>query len=84
LIAEALAQLSGLVGSDLGSRGGKLAHVDVRFEQPVKPPAEISLHSRLLRTMGEIQQFEVSAMVGQVRVAYGTLALHRGTLQGNT
>ena len=76
LIAEAMAQLSGLVGS-AASRQGKLVHVDVRFDQPVAPPAEIVLRSRMLRTVGELQQFEVSAAVGQAVVARGTLTLSR-------
>jgi len=78
LIAEALAQLSGLVGPDIGARGGKLAHVDVRFESAVIPPAEITLHSRLLRVMDSLQQFEVRASLGEKTVASGTLTLHRG------
>ncbi|HWE97285.1 MAG TPA: 3-hydroxyacyl-ACP dehydratase FabZ family protein [Tepidisphaeraceae bacterium] len=77
LIAEALAQLSGLVGADNGSRGGKLAQVDVRFEQAVMPPARIVLRSKMLRSMGELQQFEVSASVGEAVVARGTLTLSR-------
>jgi 3-hydroxyacyl-[acyl-carrier-protein] dehydratase len=77
LIAEALAQLSGLVGPDNGGRSGKLAQVDIRFEQAVKPPAQITLKSKLVRTMGELQQFEVSAEAGGVTVARGTLTLSR-------
>ena len=76
LIAEALAQISGLAGTGSG-RGGKLAHVDVRFESSVAPPAEIVLRSRLARVMGTLEQFEVSAWVGDQTVARGTLALHR-------
>jgi hypothetical protein len=41
------------------------------------PPAEIVLSSRLVRTMGALQQFEVSAAVGGTVVARGMLALHR-------
>ncbi|HEX4792836.1 MAG TPA: phosphopantetheine-binding protein [Humisphaera sp.] len=78
LIAEALAQLSGLVGPDTGARGGKLAQVDIRFETPVIPPAEITLHSRLLRVMDSLQQFEVRASLGEKTVASGTITLHRG------
>ena len=78
LIAEALAQLSGLVGADADSRGGKLAHIDIRFEQAVTPPAQIQLQSRLMRTMGELQQFEVIASVNGKQIASGSLALHRG------
>ncbi len=77
LIAEALAQLSGLVGPDNGSRSGKLAHIDVRFEQPVSPPAQITLKSKLARAMGELQLFEVQAEVAGKSVARGTLALSR-------
>jgi 3-hydroxyacyl-[acyl-carrier-protein] dehydratase len=78
LIAEALAQLSGLVGADVNSRGGKLAHIDIRFEQPVAPPAQIQLQSRLSRTMGELQQFDVAASFDGKQIASGTLTLHRG------
>ena len=77
LIAEALAQMSGIVGPDNGSRGGKLAHVDIRFEQAVTPPAQITLKSKLARTMGELQLFEVSAEVRGTSVARGTLTLSR-------
>jgi len=77
LIAEALAQFSGLVGPDNGGKSGKLAHVDIRFEQAVMPPTEITLKSKLVRTMGDLQLFEVSAEVGGVTVARGTLTLSR-------
>jgi acyl carrier protein len=75
LLAEALAQISGLVMSDTAQRGA-LAHVDIRFEKPVAPPAEISLKSRLSKHLGAIHQFQVSASVGENVVAQGTLALH--------
>jgi 3-hydroxyacyl-[acyl-carrier-protein] dehydratase len=78
LIAEALAQLSGLVGPSEGAGNqGMLAHLDIRFEQPAAPPAEIRLRSQLSRVMGTLQQFEVAAMVGPTTVARGTLALNR-------
>src|SRR6476646_10463987 len=51
LIAEALAQVSGLAAG-VKTGQGRLAHVDVRFERPVSPPAEIRLESKLTRTMG--------------------------------
>jgi len=76
LIAEALAQISGLA-APASAAGGMLAHVDVRFEQPVSPPAEIVLRSKLLRTMGALQQFDVSARVGETTVASGSITLHR-------
>lgn len=79
LIAEALAQISGLAlpSNSVVSPQGKLAHMDVRFDQPVVPPAEITLKSRLQRTVGELHQFEVTAMVGDVLVARGSVTLHR-------
>jgi len=80
LIAEALAQLSGIVGAEAGAGPGgqgSLAHVDVRFDKPVVPPAQIVLKSMFLRQMGQLQQFEVSAEVSGETVARGTLALHR-------
>lgn len=74
LIAEALAQVSGLAAG-VTEGEGRLAHVDVRFEQPVAPPAELRLQSRLTRTMGGLRQFDVTASVGQAVVARGTMAL---------
>ena len=74
LLAEALAQISGFAGD---GEKGKLAHVDVRFDQVVAPPADIVLKSKRVRSMGHLQYFEVSAEVkGQV-VARGSLTLNR-------
>lgn len=79
LLAEALAQVSGLaLPAQSGPVEGRLAHVDVRFERAVEPPARIVLKSKLLRTMGTLNQFEVEASVGQVVVARGTVALSSG------
>ena len=76
LIAEALAQLSGLVGPS-NAPTGKLVHVDVRFDRPVAPPAELVLRSKLLRTIGELEQFEVSALQNNQVVARGMITLNR-------
>ena len=76
LIAEAMAQLSGLI-APTDARSGKLVHVDVRFDRPVAPPAEIVLRSKLLRTVGGLHQFEVSASVENQPVARGMLTLSR-------
>jgi 3-hydroxyacyl-[acyl-carrier-protein] dehydratase len=76
LLAEALAQVSGLA-SPPGEGGGVLAHVDVRFDRPVVPPADVALRSRLTRTMGSLQQFDVSAGVNDQVVASGSITLHR-------
>jgi len=77
LLAEALAQLSGLVafhGSDRG-RPGRLVHVDVRFDAAVRPPAEVLLRSRMERRLGSLARLEVSAMVGGATVASGWITL---------
>jgi 3-hydroxyacyl-[acyl-carrier-protein] dehydratase len=87
LIAEALAQLSGIVGANpIASPGeqGSLALVEVRFDRPVTPPAQIVLKSMFLRQMGQLQQFEVSAELNGQVVARGTLALHRAAGGGPT
>lgn len=76
LIAEALAQLSGLVGPPAADEG-KLVHVDVRFDRPVAPPAQLVLRSKHLRSVGILQQFEVSALIGDETVARGMLTLSR-------
>jgi 3-hydroxyacyl-[acyl-carrier-protein] dehydratase len=77
LIAEALAQVSGLAAG-VKTGQGRLAHVDVRFERPVPPPAEIRLESKLTRTMGTLSQFDVVAHVGADLVARGSVALSFG------
>ena len=88
LLTEALAQLSGLAAS--WAKSGaitpppgeiRLAHVDVRFERSVVPPAEILLESRVNRTMATLTQFDVTASVGGVPVVRGTVALARGASQ---
>jgi 3-hydroxyacyl-[acyl-carrier-protein] dehydratase len=78
LIAEALAQISGLIATVPGQEQGKLAHVDVRFESPVAPPADIVLKSKLAGAIGSLQQFEVVAEFAGKSVARGTVALVRG------
>ena len=88
LLAEALAQVSGLVPSG-GIGGGspaesddpcisgavRLAQVSVKFQAGVVPPAEVWLESVLTRTMAGLYLFDVRAEVGGVAVASGTLVL---------
>jgi 3-hydroxyacyl-[acyl-carrier-protein] dehydratase len=78
LIAEALAQLSGLAGPADAPPKGMLAHLDVRFEQPAVPPVEIELSSKLVGIHGPLQMNEVSAHVGPTILARGTITLNRG------
>ena len=80
LIAEALAQLSGLVAFGDASaatlaRTAVLAHVDVRFDLAVAPPAVLELSSTLTRSLGNLYLFDVSARLGDDVVARGSLAL---------
>jgi len=80
LISEALAQISGIAGTSSASgKSGMLAHVDVRFERPVTPPATIVLSSKLAGTMGALQKFDVTAMVNDAVVASGSITLHRSS-----
>jgi 3-hydroxyacyl-[acyl-carrier-protein] dehydratase len=75
LIAEALAQISGLVAAERPA-SGMLVQVDVRFEKPVAPPAVIKLRSRAMTKVGALHQFEVSAEANGQNVVKGTLSLH--------
>jgi len=74
LVSEALAQLSGIAKSIRGC-DGRLARVDVRFEQSVVPPAEIVLHSRVSRVMGNLIHYDVEATCKDQPVARGTITL---------
>lgn len=79
LIAEALAQISGLAGPTGSGSQGKLAQIDLRFEQAVQPPVEIALESKITRVLGPLQMCEVTARVGSFTVASGSLTLQRGS-----
>jgi 3-hydroxyacyl-[acyl-carrier-protein] dehydratase len=79
LLAEALAQVSGLAGTTVGvNESGKLAHIDVRFDRTIAPPVEIVLKSKLTRSMPKLQYYEVTAEVNGQIVARGSLTLSRG------
>ncbi|MAE67866.1 MAG: 3-hydroxyacyl-[acyl-carrier-protein] dehydratase FabZ [Phycisphaeraceae bacterium] len=86
LIAEALAQLSGLVGPihDLSDASAPqvaatastmLVHVDVRFRKPVAPPVDLELRSRAIRDLGRLTQYEVGAANGGGTIVAGSLVL---------
>jgi 3-hydroxyacyl-[acyl-carrier-protein] dehydratase len=78
LLAEALAQISGIASATPGTSDmGKLVAVDVRFDDSVIPPADVALRAKVLRVMGALQMFEVAATVADKVVARGTLTLHR-------
>jgi len=74
LIAEALAQLSGLAYHSPGG-DGRLAQIEIRIDSAVTPPAQIILQSRLARVAGSLSQYEVKASCGQIAVAGGMITL---------
>jgi 3-hydroxyacyl-[acyl-carrier-protein] dehydratase len=79
LLTESMAQVAGLaVPIPAGSQrmDGKLVQIDVRFEQPVVPPAEIAIRAQLTRSVGGLHQFNVTASVGPTVVSRGTLTLN--------
>jgi len=85
LIAEAMAQASGLAApppaAGEGPVDGKLVQVDVRFEQPVVPPAEIVFRCQHQRTIAGLSQFSVTASVGAIVVARGTITLNCSVIE---
>jgi 3-hydroxymyristoyl/3-hydroxydecanoyl-(acyl carrier protein) dehydratase/acyl carrier protein len=75
LVIEAMAQLAGLACADDGAQGGMLAHADVRFLAPVKPPAAIQLTATVNNTLDATTLCQVQASVGGHPVARGTVAI---------
>jgi len=77
LLTEALAQLSGIVafgGIERPTRG-RLARIDVKVLDAVRPPVRFELRSHRVRGMGVLQQFEVSAHVEGRMVCSGAITL---------
>jgi 3-hydroxyacyl-[acyl-carrier-protein] dehydratase len=75
LMIEAMAQLAGLACAGDGSQGGMLAHADVRFLAPVKPPAAIELTATVSSTLDATTLCQVQASVSGHLVARGTVAI---------
>ena len=78
LITEALAQaawLHLLVRGDDGPHGGMLVQSEMRFRKPVRPPADIVLLVKADGSLGALHRFDVRAIVGDGKVAEGTLVL---------
>ncbi|MDP1662858.1 MAG: 3-hydroxyacyl-ACP dehydratase FabZ family protein [Phycisphaerales bacterium] len=78
LLAESLAQLSGLVafsGRPVEARAARLAQVSIKFQMSVSPPADVRLESSLARQMAGLALFDVRALVGDSLAATGTLVL---------
>jgi len=78
LIAEALAQISGLAGGPGGARHRKLAQIDIRFEEAAAPPVSIELSANVVGQIGALQKCDVTAQVGSKVLARGSITLHRG------
>ncbi len=78
LLAESLAQLSGLVAFGDGAgglRAARLAQVSVKFQMGVSPPALVRLESSLTKEMLGLVLFDVRATVNDSIAASGTLVL---------
>jgi 3-hydroxyacyl-[acyl-carrier-protein] dehydratase len=79
LIGEALAQISGIACASNNRQEapmqGRLAQIDVRFLEIIRPPAEIVLESEVSRSLDGLHRFAVRAMVNDELVARGTLTL---------
>jgi 3-hydroxyacyl-[acyl-carrier-protein] dehydratase len=79
LLAESLAQLSGLVAFASEDGGpavsARLAQVDVKFRSAVVPPALVRLESVIAREMSGLFLFDVRAEVQGSVVAQGSLVL---------
>lgn len=77
LIAEAAAQLAGVVGSvRSNARGtGKLVFSDAKFKRTVEPPAQIILEVTGSRIIGSIHVFAFTATVEGECCAEGNVGL---------
>lgn len=85
LIAEALAQTSGLLlalsaleqGEEPAGRMFYLARADVKWIEPVEPGETLQLEAQLQRELGPLVAFRVRAFTQRKDVASGTLTLAR-------
>lgn len=77
LLAEALAQLAGLVAfvDAPAAAQCRLAQVNVKFTSAVVPPAHVRLTARLVKEMSGLYLFDAEASVEGVPAASGTLVL---------
>jgi len=83
LIAEALAQVSGLAWlsgtKEAIGMPARLAQVNVKILTGITPPASITLESTLAKEMGSLAMFDVRASIaqetGQMTIATGLIVL---------
>lgn len=83
LLTEALAQAGGLAVDTVMEDGqgpvtGVLVANEMRFRQPVMPPASIDLEVQVTRSLGPIHVLNATASVDGTLCAEGTLTLHVG------
>ena len=85
LITEALAQTAGLLialsseerGEDARGQLFYLVRADMKWTSPTRPGEVLQLEARLVRTLGALWAFRVSARTRAADVASGTLTLAR-------
>lgn len=78
LIAEAAAQLSGIVANNRTagvSAPGKLAFFEAQFKQSITPPADIELTVDGEQMIGSIHIFDFTASCGGELCAHGRIGL---------
>ena len=76
LVSEALAQAAGLAARAGDTpQPGAIAHLDLRFKQPIIPPAAIILHATVKQEVGPLVFFDVKACVGEQVCLNGRIAL---------
>jgi 3-hydroxyacyl-[acyl-carrier-protein] dehydratase len=81
LVSEALAQTSGLLLGLSSSQGDKdkqgyfLASVNMKYLSVARPGDTLRLESRLIKGFAGMYMFDVTASVGDIKVAKGTLSL---------
>ena len=81
LISEALAQTSGLLLGLSSSQGDKdkqgyfLASVNMKYLSVARPGDTLRLESRLVKGFADMYMFDVTAFVGDLKVAKGSLSL---------
>jgi 3-hydroxyacyl-[acyl-carrier-protein] dehydratase len=83
LVSEALAQTSGLLLGLSSSQGDKdkqgyfLASVNMKYLSVARPGDTLRLESRLVKGFADMYMFDVTASVGDLKVAKGSLSLAR-------
>jgi 3-hydroxyacyl-[acyl-carrier-protein] dehydratase len=83
IITEALAQTAGIAGGQEG-RGFRLTAIKgMKFLRAVRPGDRLVLSARKVATVGGLWQFEVTASVGEEKVAEGIIVLSETSAASN-